>query len=78
MRFVKEFKRQKYIEEGNMAIVKEIMKVRLNMVEVGENFRGKFPKQKWCIACGVEEETTEHVINCEEYRKLTDNKREFP
>ena len=73
MRFIKKFEKQKYIKECNMATVKEIMKIRLNMVEVGENFRGK-DGLEYCAACSKEKETTEHVIQCEEYRKLIGHK----
>ncbi len=76
MQFVKNFQKQEYIGKCNMATVKEIMKIRLNMVEVGENFRGKvtgavLDGASWCLACGCEKETTEHVINCSKYRELT-------
>jgi hypothetical protein len=46
------------------------MKVRLNMVELSENFRGRYENET-CAACNVEKETTEHVIRCKEYRKIT-------
>ena len=52
-----------------MEKVKSIMKVRLNMVEVKANFKGKYPDLK-CAACKQEEETTEHVIKCPEYKRL--------
>ena len=52
-----------------MEKVKSIMRVRLNMVEVKANFKGKYPDIK-CTACKQEEETTEHVIKCLEYKRL--------
>ena len=55
-----------------MAVVK-IMKIRLNMVEIGENFKGKYG-EKYCMACNEEKETTEHVIQCGQYKKLTGHK----
>ncbi len=82
MRFVKKFEKREYLTKCNMATVKDIMKIRLNMVEVGENFRGKYPETlrdgaSWCLACNVEKETTEHVIECNEYRKLTGHTMEI-
>ena len=53
-----------------MAKVKKIMNLRLNMTELKANFRGKYD-DNLCPACGIEEETTEHVISCSEYQQLT-------
>ena len=45
------------------------------MIEVGENFRGKDAEiiegANWCLACNKEKETTEHVIQCPAYKKMT-------
>ena len=69
LRFVQNHKQQEYIKVCRMEKVKSIMKVRLNMVEVKANFKGKYPDIK-CTACKQEEETTEHVIKCQEYKRL--------
>ena len=42
MRFIESFERQKDITKYNMATVKGIMNIRLNMIEVVENFQGKY------------------------------------
>ena len=47
--------------------------MRLNMIEVSENFRGMY-REQMCVACGEEKETTEHAIQCTEYRRLTGHK----
>ena len=78
-RFLTKFGRHDYLKTCNMATSKEIMKIRLNMVEIGENFRGKYAGTlrngiSWCLACGDEAETTEHVIQCKKYRELTKHK----
>ena len=39
------------------------------MVEVKRNFRAKY-NNMMCPACGDEEETTEHVILCHEYKRI--------
>ena len=44
------------------------MKMRMNMTDLKANFKGK---DLMCAACRKEIETTEYVIQCEEYRKLT-------
>jgi len=41
LRFIKEFKKQEYVEKCQTVVVKQIMKVRLNMVELKANCRGK-------------------------------------
>ena len=41
--------------------VTEIMKVRLNMVKID----GKFGKHDQCKVCGVYEESTEHILQCQ-------------
>ena len=75
LRFVKSFGKQDYVKSNSMETVKKIMKIRLNMVEIGENFRGKDVEvvdgANWCLACGVTKETTEHVIECREYKTIT-------
>jgi hypothetical protein len=69
LRFVEQFEKKEYIKQCNMSVVKRIMKMRLNMTEVKRNFRGKY-NDMLCPACGIEEETTEHVILCTEYKRL--------
>ena len=70
LRFTRNFKRQEYVQTCSMAKVKKIMNLRLNMTELKANFRGKYD-DNLCPACGIEEETTEHVISCPEYQELT-------
>ena len=70
LRFTQSFEKQSYIKDCPMAKVKKIMKLKLNMVDLKANFKGKY-RDVLCPACGVEEETTEHVLTCEEYKKLT-------
>ena len=61
--------RKDYVKEGRMEEVKKIMKVRLNMTELKANFPGKY-HDRTCPACGKNDETTEHVIQCDAYKKL--------
>ena len=62
--------KQDYIEKFPMVKVRKIMKVRLHMTELKANFRGKYTDDV-CPACEREEETTEHVIRCTEYQRMT-------
>ena len=70
LRFTNTNGKQEYIDKCRMEQVKKIMKVRLNMTELKSNFKGKY-KDSMCPACEKEEETTEHVIKCSEYQRLT-------
>ena len=76
LRFVKTFARKSYIQECRMEEVKRIMKMRLNMVELKANFRGKYDNNL-CPACKMAEETTEHVIACQEYQYITQHSLDF-
>ena len=77
LRFTQSFQKQDYIRDCPMIKVKKIMKLKLNMVELKTNFKGKY-RDACCPACEVEEETTEHVLACDEYRKLTGHTLEVP
>jgi hypothetical protein len=70
LRFIRKFELQDYIKKCSILTVKKIMKVRLNMVEISENFRGRYDHEL-CAACNAEKETTEHVIKCKQYKKIT-------
>jgi hypothetical protein len=69
LRFTKKFERQQYVTECRMEKVKKIMQMKLNMVDLKSNFKGKY-KDTVCPACGGPPETTEHVIACEEYKRI--------
>ena len=70
LRFIREHKTQEYINCCRMEEVKNIMRTRLNMINVRANFKGK-GNDLLCVACKEEIETTEHVIQCAEYKRLT-------
>ena len=67
LRFLKSpinFKRQQYITElpGDDAV--KVMKIRLNMVDVGHNYKGNRRKPRTCCYCQINEDTTEHLVQC--------------
>ena len=72
LRFIrgKEFEKQEYLEKCSTMTAKQIMKVRLNMVDIKMNYKSKYKDDLLCMACGKEEESSEHVIQCKEYKSL--------
>ena len=70
LRFTKNFERQEYLNQCRMEEVKKIMKMRLNMVELKANFKGKYG-DTLCPACKMDEETTEHVLVYPVYQDIT-------
>ena len=60
---------QEYIKICRMEEVKRIMKMRLNMTKIRANFKGRENDLR-CGACKQEDETTEHVIQCPEYKRI--------
>ena len=73
LRFTNTTGRQEYMETCSMSQVKKILELRLNMTELKANYRGKYTDAV-CPACQAEEETTEHVIQCPEYKRLVGHK----
>ena len=64
LRWITPGKLQQYLKECSVREASQMMKVRLHMVNIKGNYGGGT-----CRKCGVEEETTEHVLLC-----LTDGK----
>ena len=65
----KPFQMEEYIAVCNAETVEKIMKLRLNMVECKMNFKGKYEDTK-CYVCD-QQETTEHLFQCEHYKQFT-------
>ena len=66
LRFIKPGKEQEYLKEGRCSSKEtaDIMKIRLNMIWTRSNFKHK-NRNTVCRKCGKEEETTEHVLECQ-------------
>ena len=60
----------KYIQKLNRTLVRTIFKARTRMLDIKNNFRGKYQGIK-CRGCGMADETQEHVL--EECIKLHEN-----
>ena len=45
------------------------MRFRLNMTKIKAEYKGKY-NDLTCDCCGAEQETTEHIVNCKEYKRL--------
>lgn len=65
------WERKKYIEQCKGDIVKDIIKMRLYMWDLKRNSK-KEEELPLCSLCGIEQDTTEHVLKC---RGGTDRKQ---
>jgi hypothetical protein len=66
LRFTKkEWIKHEYINEIDGHNVIEILKMKMNMIEVKTNYKGKYGKEVKCPICEEEEDTTEHLFVCE-------------
>ena len=70
LRFCSGFNRKKYTTKGNINFntARSIMKLRLNMLEVKNNYKGT-AKNETCGLCAGKTDTTEHLFECEEIKK---------
>ena len=65
----KAFKMEEYVSTCDAEMVGKIMRIRLNMVECKSNYKGQYTDTN-CLVCN-QNETTEHLFECEHYRKFT-------
>ena len=65
-------KMQKYLQPNSVKITKEeaqlIFHLRCRVTETKNNLRGKYDNME-CEACGLEEESQQHIIECTELNK---------
>ena len=64
----KSFVMEDYVANCNAETVGKIMSIRLNMVDTKCNYKGMYDDTT-CVNCG-EEETTEHLLECEYYEQF--------
>ena len=73
MRFIQSgnFQRQEYVKKMSGFACLETMKTRLNMVKVYGNYKSDLSLERLCPYCKEEDDTTEHMIQCEALGKTT-------
>ena len=64
----KGWEKAKYLKELGVSNVTEVLKIRLEMWDIGRNFG----KERVCKGCG-EDKTKEHVMECWEVRRKIAN-----
>ena len=66
MRFISnyEFKRKDYVNKMGGYECMLTLKTRLNMLPVFANYKGDVTKEKICVHCKLEEDNTEHLLEC--------------
>ena len=76
------WERKKYLQkcDSDSDTIKDVIKIRLHMWQVNYNYKRNNTDTK-CPLCKKSEDTTEHVLECEEAKKFTlsqeDSKREW-
>ena len=64
------FKKQDYLNKLTMQEAKQIIRVRLNMIDAKENYKAKYGQDTKCVFCEDSNETTEHLFECGKIKKL--------
>ena len=62
-----EFIMQEYIKETSIWRIRDLIRVKLEMLDIGRN-QGE---NRICCGCHSEEESTEHIVSCRAARELT-------
>ena len=58
------FGRKRYMKELSGNIARQVLKLRLNMIDVRMNYRGSNEGNIKCPLCKTEDDTTEHIMVC--------------
>ena len=67
------WERKKYLQESDSGTIKDVIKIRLHMWQVNCNYKRDKTDTK-CPRCKKSENTTEHVLECENAKKFTFSK----
>ena len=59
-----QYERAEYVNEMVGDDVVEIMKIRLNMMDIHGNYKTDLTKKRLCPHCTQHKDTTEHLITC--------------
>ena len=63
------WERKKYLQECDSEIIKDVIKIRLHMLQVSCNYKRDNTGTK-CSLCTKLEDTTEHALECEKDKKF--------
>ena len=68
------FERKHYVKEAADHTAVKIMKIRLNMIDVPMNYKGKYKEEESLMypLCGEVSDNTEHLLECNTTRKYTE------
>ena len=58
-----------YLKMASGNAIQQIIRIRLNMASQRMNYKAKYKNDFMCPLCKKEEDTTEHVLTCEEMRE---------
>ena len=59
------FERAGYFNDLSGDEIIQVLKIRLNMVDIYGNYKGDLTKCRKCPHCRLEEDTTEHLVECD-------------
>ena len=62
------FNMQQYIQNTTITRVRDLIRVKLELLDIGKN-QGQ--ENRKCFACKTEDERSEHIIECSEVHKMT-------
>ena len=64
---------KEYMSKLNFNEARMIFLLKSNMIETKANFKGQFLNNLKCEICGKEEETTQHLFECDGYMEIRKN-----
>ena len=64
---------KEYMSKLNFNEARMIFLLKSNMIETKANFKGQFLNDLKCEICGKEEETTQHLFECDGYMEIRKN-----
>ena len=76
LRFCRNTNKKSYIEDLGFTEARLVMKVRLNMIEVRNNYKNQY-EDRTCTLCKTEIDTTEHIFSCKKISMTQDKVSEI-
>ena len=64
-----------YMKKLNFKEARIIFLLKTNMIEAKANYRFQYPENQICDICEKQEETTQHLLDCEGYKEIRRNIR---